>query len=72
MSKRNSRLGVTILEDISTLILQSHDLEETLKNIVTLVAKRMGTEVCSIYLLEDDRETLRLSASKGLSRKSIA
>lgn len=71
MGKRNPRLGVTILEDISTLIHQSHDLEETLRNIVTLVAKRMGTEVCSIYLLEDDRETLRLSASKGLSRKSV-
>jgi phosphotransferase system, enzyme I, PtsP len=71
MGKGISRLGVTILEDISTLIHQSHDLDDTLKNIVTLVSKRMGTEVCSIYLLEDDQETLRLCASKGLSRKSI-
>jgi len=66
-----SKFGVTTLEDISTLILQSHDLDETLRNIVTLIAKRMQTEVCSIYLLEPDNETLVLRASKGLSRRSI-
>lgn len=71
MGTGTNRLGVTILEDISTLILQSHDLDETLRNIVTLVARRMGTEVCSIYLLDEDRETLRLSASKGLSSKAV-
>ncbi len=72
MGKRTtSKLGVTTLEDISTLILQSHDLDETLSNIVHLVAKRMGTEVCSIYLLEEDQQVLRLRASKGLSKKAV-
>jgi phosphotransferase system enzyme I (PtsP) len=72
MSPRPSeRLGVTTLEDISTLILQSHDLDETLGNIVALVAKRMRTEVCSIYLLEEDGTTLRLRATKGLSRRAM-
>ncbi len=66
-----SRLGITTLEDISALILQSHDLVETLDNIVALVAKRMGTEVCSIYLLDEDDKTLRLRASKGLSPKAV-
>jgi phosphotransferase system enzyme I (PtsP) len=64
-------LGLRTLEDISGLILHSHDLHETLDNIVNLVAKRMGVDVCSIYLLEDDGETLRLKASKGLSRSSV-
>ncbi len=64
-------LGVTTLEDISSLILQSHDLEETLDNIVSLVARRMRSDVCSIYLLEDNGSALRLRASKGLSRKAI-
>jgi len=44
--------GLNTLEDISSLILQSHDLHETLNNIVALVARRMKSEVCSIYLLE--------------------
>ncbi len=64
-------LGLRTLEDISGLILHSHDLQETLDNIVNLVAKRMGSDVCSIYLLEDDGETLRLKASKGLSKGSV-
>ena len=69
--KLNSKIGITTLEDISALILQSHDLDETLRNIVTLVAKRSHTDVCSIYLLDADHETLRLRASKGLSRKAV-
>ncbi|MDO9079444.1 MAG: phosphoenolpyruvate--protein phosphotransferase [Desulfuromonadales bacterium] len=68
---KTENFGISTLEDISALILQSHDLEETLGNIVALVAKRMGTEVCSIYLFDDDGETLRLQASKGLSPRSV-
>ena len=68
---KSENFGISTLEDISALILQSHDLAETLGNIVALVAKRMGTEVCSIYLFDDDGETLRLRASKGLSARSV-
>ena len=65
------KLGLRTLEDISALILHSHDLQETLDNIVNLVAKRMESDVCSIYLLEEDGETLRLHATRGLSRLSV-
>jgi phosphotransferase system enzyme I (PtsP) len=71
VEKQANTLGLRTLEDISGLILHSHDLHETLDNIVNLVAKRMGADVCSIYLLEDDGETLRLQASKGLFRGSV-
>lgn len=64
-------VGLRMLEDISLLILHSHDLQETLDNIVTLVAKRTASDVCSIYLLEPDGETLRLYATRGLSRTSV-
>ena len=64
-------LGISTLEDISALILQSHDLNETLNNIVTLVARRMHSEVCSIYLLDDDGETLWLRATQGLTPQAI-
>ncbi|MCK4536249.1 MAG: GAF domain-containing protein, partial [Desulfuromonadales bacterium] len=66
-----SKIGITTLEDISALILQSHDLDETLWNIVNLVARRMRSDVCSIYLLDSDQETLRLRATKGLSRRAV-
>ncbi len=65
------KLGVTTLEDISTLILQSHDLNETLNNIVALVARRTAADVCSIYLLDNNETTLRLSATRGLSSISV-
>lgn len=71
MPDRPESLGLRTLEDISTLILHSHDMQETLDNIVNLVARRMESDVCSIYLLDDDGETLRLKSSKGLSRASV-
>ncbi len=71
MKDPQQSLGLRTLEDISSIILHSHDLQDTLDNIVTLVAKRMGSDVCSIYLLEDDGETLTLKATKGLSRASV-
>lgn len=69
--KTTPRLDLHTLEDISALILRSHDLTETMNNIVAMVARRMGSEVCSIYLLEEDQQTLRLRASKGLSRRAV-
>ena len=71
MKESQQSLGLRILEDISSIILHSHDLQDTLDNIVNLVAKRMGSDVCSIYLLEDDGETLTLKATKGLSKASV-
>jgi len=69
--RKNVPFGITILEDISTLILHSHDLQETLVNIVTLISRRMRTDVCSIYLAEENDQHLRLMASKGLSKKAV-
>ena len=63
------RLGLSTLEDISHLILQSHGLAETLQNIVALVSNRMQSEVCSIYLCEENY--LVLSASVGLAAEAV-
>ncbi|MBI5443196.1 MAG: phosphoenolpyruvate--protein phosphotransferase [Deltaproteobacteria bacterium] len=53
-----------LLEDISRIIVSSHDLAETLDHIAGLLADRMGVDVCSIYLFEDGLLVLR--ASRGL------
>lgn len=71
MQREQQSIGLRTLEDISTIILHSHDLHETLDNIVSIVAKRMGSDVCSIYLLEDDGETLVMRATKGLAKSSV-
>jgi len=71
MKDSHHSIGLRTLEDISSIILHSHDLRETLDNIVTIVAKRMRTDVCSIYLLDKNTETLELKATKGLSKASV-
>lgn len=69
--KSDIRLGLSTLQDISAIILQSHHLDETLENIVTLVAKRAHSEVCSLYLLEEQEDTLVLRATYGLSAEAV-
>ncbi len=69
--RKKEPLGVATLEDIGRLILHSHDLDETLRNVADLVARRAGTDVCSIYLIGEDGETLVLRASHGLAKKAI-
>lgn len=71
MKDSHHSIGLRTLEDISSIILHSHDLRETLDNIVTIVAKRMHSDVCSIYLLDNNAETLVLKATKGLSKSSV-
>jgi phosphotransferase system enzyme I (PtsP) len=60
-----------ILEDISTLISHSQDLQETLKSIVAIVAERMETEVCSLYILDQRKNRLTLCATMGLDQESV-
>lgn len=60
-----------ILEDISTLISHSQDLQETLKSIVAIVAERMETEVCSLYMLDRQKNRLTLCATMGLDQESV-
>ena len=59
------------LEDISALVSRAEDLQTSLNSVVAIVAERMQTEVCSIYLLDDDGKRLVLSASKGLDVAAV-
>ncbi len=63
--------GLRLLEKVSALTGQSEDLQETLDSVVQVVAERMRTEACSLYLLEEDRENLTLWATTGLDRGAV-
>lgn len=69
--KSDSSLGLSTLQDISAIILQSHDIEETLSNIVALVAERAASDVCSLYLLNEQTDILFLRATCGLSPQAV-
>jgi phosphotransferase system enzyme I (PtsP) len=56
--------NLILLEDISRIVVSSHDLHETLDHITDLLAERLGVEVCSIYLCEDGELVLR--STRGL------
>ena len=62
---------VLTLEEIANLAAEGGQPAETLMNVVALIARRFGTDVCSAYLLEPDRANLVLAATLGLRRECI-
>src|SRR5215468_473741 len=62
---------VTLLADVAEVVARSHDLDETLANVVDLVAKRLDADVCSLYLTGTDLSLLVLRATVGLRRESV-
>jgi phosphotransferase system enzyme I (PtsP) len=62
---------VTLLADVAEIVSRSHDLDETLSNVVDLVAKRLDADVCSLYLTGSDFSRLRLSATVGLYKDAV-
>src|SRR5882762_1209335 len=59
------------LDEIANLAAEGGKPAETLMNVVALIARRFGTDVCSAYLLEPDRANLVLAATLGLRRECI-
>jgi len=61
---------VSILEDIGKLITKSARPHRTLEKIVELVAGKFNIDVCSVYLLDTDKQSLVLQATVGLRKES--
>lgn len=53
------------------VIQRSHSLTEILDNAVQLIAREMGTDVCSIYLIDPRDHRLRLMATEGLDKAAV-
>ena len=68
---RDEDSALWTLEEISRLVSASGNASETLNNIVHLIQRRFGTDVCSVYLLEPDRANLVLAATVGLRAESV-
>jgi phosphotransferase system enzyme I (PtsP) len=65
------RIGFSIIEDVGRIISTSANADQTLQEVVRLVARKMGVDVCSIYLLERDRHCLTLVATVGLNPDAV-
>lgn len=68
--KHDSMLLLT-LGEVSELVSHSHDLDETLANIVRHIQGRFCTDVCSVYLAEKESGDLVLRATVGLRPESV-
>lgn len=60
---------IITLEEISMLASSDYDLDEVLTMVVEKTARRLGVDICSIYLW--DGEYLVLRATYGLSREAV-
>jgi glycogen phosphorylase len=69
-SEREADRIFTIAE-LADLTQEGGKPAETLMNVVALIARRFGTDVCSAYLLEPDRAHLILAATLGLRSECI-
>ena len=58
-------------DEIAYLTAETGNPAETLMNVVALIARRFGVDVCSAYLLEPDRANLVLAATVGLKPSCI-
>ncbi len=58
-------------DEIANLTAETGSSAETLMNVVALIARRFGVDVCSAYLLEPDRANLVLAATVGLKPACI-
>lgn len=65
MRRKTSQLE-TLLQ-VSTTITSTRYLEEMLHLIVTITARTMGSAICSIMLVDDERGELRIAATQSLS-----
>lgn len=60
-----------ILKEITSIFAYSTDKSRTLSKVVTVLARRLNCEVCSIYAYDEESKTLVLAATHGLSQDII-
>src|SRR5437773_2776512 len=56
---------------ISESVVSGRYLKEILQLIVTMTAEMMGSEICSILLLDEKRQELAIEATQALSEEYI-
>ena len=57
--------------ELAGLFEKSRNLEDFLQTVVSVVAYHMASAVCSVYLLDEERNELVLTANQGLNRDLI-
>ena len=61
----------TVLEDLCRIIRRTDDPGTMLERIVHMIAREMGTDACSVYVLNREKDYLVLQATVGLQPESV-
>ncbi|MCC5847427.1 MAG: phosphoenolpyruvate--protein phosphotransferase [Verrucomicrobia bacterium] len=70
MAKDNVDL-ICDISELAGLFERSHSLSDFLQSAVSIVAYHMRAAVCSIYLYDEEEETLTLAATQGLKPEAV-
>src|SRR5437868_6287625 len=70
-SAKPRRAGLRVLADVTAISADTEDLHDRLQRYVELIATVAETDVCSIYLLDERTQRLRLAATTGLDRSAV-
>ena len=70
MAKDNVDL-ICDISELAGLFERSHSLSDFLQSAVSIVAYHMRAAVCSIYLYDEETETLTLAATQGLKAEAV-
>ncbi len=62
---------LTVLRNISEVIAKVEDSREVLSKIVTILARSLDVDVCSVYEYDTDRDQLVLTATFGLNPEAV-
>ena len=71
MVKRDYTKMICDIGELSGLFEDSSSLEAFLQKIVEMIAGHMHSEVCSIYLFDEQEQKLVLKANKGFSPSAV-
>src|SRR5882724_1016123 len=70
-AKPRRTAGLRVLADVTAISADTEDLHDRLQRFVELIAKVSETDVCSIYLLDERTQMLRLAATAGLDQSAV-
>ncbi len=66
---KRKAMQIETLSKISETVVSEKYLEEILQLIVTMTAEMMGSKICSLMLLDEDKQELIIRATQSLSKK---
>ncbi len=70
-SAPENEIGLEILQEVSQIANSTLDLTETLQRIIEVIKNKLPIDACALFLIDEEREHIKLMASSGFPEDSI-